>query len=274
MSVVTRPDLFPASQAVKLFALPTPQGGELLRRNQPRYIATVNATLVTGTNKLTVVGGDIDRLEAGAILSGTSIPSETKLVKLLEPNPESVALGPGQTAVWEMSANAEATVEVAELVLAYPPLTSGGAAISAYNPENWKVPLTKIGEPTVAASGELIVASTVEGQGAGPALCFASVSGRASFLTAQAHASLLVKVKTTNTAILPANPLRQGLNIENTGATNVMYLGLGKAAVLKEGIGPLIVNGSWDGRLGNELWRGSIFGIAETGEVTASVAEF
>jgi len=53
-----------------------------------------------------------------------------------------------------------------------------------------------------------------------------------------------------------------------------MYLGIGGSAVLKEGIGPLVVNGSWDGRLGNELWRGSVSGIAETASVTATVAEF
>jgi hypothetical protein len=83
-----------------------------------------------------------------------------------------------------------------------------------------------------------------------------------------------VKVKTTTVPLLPANPQRLGLNIVNAGPTNVLYLGLGVPAVLKEGNGPLIVNGSWDGRLGNELWKGAVNGIAETAEVTASVTEF
>jgi hypothetical protein len=271
MSVVTRPDLFPASTAVKLFALPTPQGAELLKRNLPQYVVSVTATLVTGTKTLTVVGGGANRLEPGAILVGTSIPSETTLVKRLEPLPLTVA-APQGTQVWEMSENAEATVTVPELVLAYPP----GLALTTYNPENWKVALTKIGEPTSASNGELVAAATVEGTGAGPALAWLAAAANLpmALLTAAAHVSAKVKVKTTTTLIVPANPQRQGLTITNAGPTNVIYLGLGGAAVLKEGVGPIIVNGSWDGRLGNELWKGAVNGIAETAEVTATVAEF
>jgi hypothetical protein len=290
MSVVTRPDIFPATTKVKLFAPSSAvQGqniiGELIRRNTPRYIARLEATLVNAKPKLTVVGGEASKLEPGCILVGTSIPSEATLVKVLEPlvkegeppteTPQSTqALGPGQEVVWEMSGNAEATVEVPEIVLAYPPAKDGITKLTGYNPENWKGALKKVGEPEVASNGELIVAATVEGQGAGPVLGFAEVTGFGMrYLTMQAHLSALVKVKTTTTAVLPANPLRQGLSIVNTGA-NPIYLGLGKAAVLKEGVGPLKEGGSWDGRLGNELWRGAINGIAETAEMTAAISEF
>lgn len=87
-----------------------------------------------------------------------------------------------------------------------------------------------------------------------------------------------VKVKTTSTELLKLNAAREGLEIVNAGTTN-MYLGVGKAAVLKEGI-LLTPGGSWDGRLGPEpgrgerVWDGSVFGIAETAEESATVLEF
>lgn len=137
------------------------------------------------------------------------------------------------------------------------------------NPESWKPALAKVGEATVAADGTL----AVTGAG-GPVLCWAEVGGKDVFLRAEGTSSGSVpKVKTTSTLLAAANPNRSGLTIQNLGPTNVIYLGLGQAAVLKEGIGPIAVNGSWDGRVGGFVWKGAVFGIAETAEVTASVIE-
>ncbi|HEY4451030.1 MAG TPA: hypothetical protein VGN13_05500 [Solirubrobacteraceae bacterium] len=145
------------------------------------------------------------------------------------------------------------------------------------NPENWKPALTKLGEPEVTSGGVL----EVSGIGAQGCLLWAEVGGHDVYLVARgqgaggvtATSPRKVKVKTTSTQLLAANPNRTGLSIENIGPTNVIYLGLGAAAVLQDDLGPISVNGSWDGRVSGVLWTGSVFGIAETAEVTASVLE-
>lgn len=147
-----------------------------------------------------------------------------------------------------------------------------GAAIAPAarsNPETWKPALTKVGEPTVNSAGEL----EVEGTGGGMVLCAALVNSVWNYLIAHGEVSGNVTVATTSTLILAANPLAKGRSIVNAGATNVMYLGLGTPAVLKDGIGPIAVNGSWDGRVSGQLWTGAVYGIAETAAVTAVVAE-
>jgi hypothetical protein len=145
------------------------------------------------------------------------------------------------------------------------------------NPESAPFSLTKLGEAAVA-NGQLVLSGLENGV---VYLLWAEVAGTQVYMYARGGSGVsssqtstspnTVLVKTTSTEVLPANLGRQGLSIVNTGTTN-MYLGLGKAAVLKEGI-LLEPGGSWDGVDGDELWTGSVFGIAETGQESATVIE-
>jgi|ERR1035441_9362047 hypothetical protein len=87
-----------------------------------------------------------------------------------------------------------------------------------------------------------------------------------------AFSSGKVKVKTTTTEVVAANENRNGLEIVNEGA-NSIFLQLGKAAVLNEGIFIAASGGSWNGMIGPVVWAGSVFGIAETAETSVSLAE-
>jgi hypothetical protein len=69
-----------------------------------------------------------------------------------------------------------------------------------------------------------------------------------------------VAVTKASTLVLPANPYRRGLSIINTGEA-AASLGLGQAAVVGDDI-VLQPAGSWDGRIADSLWLGSIEVIA------------
>lgn len=141
---------------------------------------------------------------------------------------------------------------------------------NAGDPETWKPTLVKTGSAVVASDGSLTVQGTVAGQ----VLCWASVSSKDVYLTAFAEGGAgEAEAKTTSSQILAANPYRTGLAVENRGPTNVVYLGLGTAAVLGQGVGPIVVNGSWDGRVSGTVWKGAVFAIAETGAVKVSYQE-
>ena len=81
-----------------------------------------------------------------------------------------------------------------------------------------------------------------------------------------------VKVKTTNTEVLKENLARNGSEYTNSGE-HAIWLGLGKAAVENEGVGPIEKGGNWNGLVGGMVWTGSVFGIAPGGETTLTVVE-
>lgn len=79
-----------------------------------------------------------------------------------------------------------------------------------------------------------------------------------------------VKVKTTTTAVLAENVERAGAEYVNEGA-NSIFLELGAAAVLQQGIFLAASGGSWNGMVGPLVWTGAVNGIAETAETNLSV---
>lgn len=70
----------------------------------------------------------------------------------------------------------------------------------------------------------------------------------------------IIEAGVASTAVLPANPSRKGLTIQNTGATAVS-LGLGHAAVIGHDL-VLEPGASWDGLISGRLWRGAVNAIA------------
>jgi len=75
-------------------------------------------------------------------------------------------------------------------------------------------------------------------------------------------------VTSPGSLLLPANEARLGLIVVNTGANAViLYLAdqprKGAVAVWLAAGG-----GSWDGRLGNVLWSGNVYAVAQTGATT------
>lgn len=162
------------------------------------------------------------------------------------------------------------------------PATLGGEQLknNVGDPAAWKPAPTLLSEPVVASNG------TLEVPGAAPSpasyLCWASVSGKDVYLrvfgpsgsttgAVTSGSPKKVKVKTTDTPILAANPNRTGLQIQNTGATPV-YLQLGAAAVSEEGIYLPVSGGAWDGLIGPEVYTGAVRGIASA-ETTVTVVE-
>lgn len=81
-----------------------------------------------------------------------------------------------------------------------------------------------------------------------------------------------IKVKTTTTEVLAENLNRSGSEYVNEGA-NSIFLELGAAAVLQNGIFLAASGGTWNGMVGPMVWTGSVFGIAETAETNLSVVE-
>lgn len=69
-----------------------------------------------------------------------------------------------------------------------------------------------------------------------------------------------IAVTKASTLVLPANPFRRGLSILNTGEAEAS-LGLGQAAVVGDDI-VLQQFASWDGRISDSLWLGSVETIA------------
>lgn len=87
---------------------------------------------------------------------------------------------------------------------------------------------------------------------------------------------LVTLVAAANTALLPINEARLGLQIINTGSAAVtIYLG----AIGEIGVRALpqlwLANGggSWDGLLSETVWCGNICAVAATGGTTVTIAE-
>lgn len=78
-----------------------------------------------------------------------------------------------------------------------------------------------------------------------------------------------VSVGTTSTAIVSQNIGRREITIVNDGA-NVVYLGLGRAAVAGQGIRLNANGGAWT----SGQWDGIVNGIAVTAATNVTVAEF
>jgi len=82
-------------------------------------------------------------------------------------------------------------------------------------------------------------------------------------------------VPTTGVEVVGANSARLGGSIVNSGANNViLYLARGGLAAPGAGAIWLVANGgSWDFRLGNLLWCGSVSAVAQVAASSLTVAE-
>lgn len=73
-------------------------------------------------------------------------------------------------------------------------------------------------------------------------------------------------VPTTGVLALPPNEGRLGMRLVNSGATNAIILYLAdqkRAGIPAVWLAP--AGGAWDGRLGNVLWAGNVFAVAQLG---------
>lgn len=75
-------------------------------------------------------------------------------------------------------------------------------------------------------------------------------------------ASPKITVGKTSGEVLAENPEREGLHVSNGSSTAVIYLGLGEAAKVGQGVAVVFADGGWDGRIGPLIWTGSIFAIS------------
>lgn len=147
------------------------------------------------------------------------------------------------------------------------------------NPEGWLPKPAKVAEPVVEASGKLPLENLAAGLGY---LLAAEVGGVWVYLQARVggiaggvsalNINAEMAVKLADSTLVKANPERELIEITNDGA-NPVYLGLGGAAKLKEGVGPLATGATWNGLVGGKLWLGSVHAITETAEVNVSVRE-
>lgn len=106
------------------------------------------------------------------------------------------------------------------------------------------------------ATGALVVA----GSFAGGAITAATVVGQDA-----------ASVGVASTAVLAANPSRLGVSLYNDSANNI-YLGLGGPAVNGKGI-KLVAGASWDGKLADAVWVGTITAIAAAAASSLSYVE-
>lgn len=68
--------------------------------------------------------------------------------------------------------------------------------------------------------------------------------------------------------VLPANQARIGMRIANSHATNAVILYLARIAQAGAPAVYLPAGQSWDGRLGNALWCGHVWGVGQGGAST------
>ncbi len=88
----------------------------------------------------------------------------------------------------------------------------------------------------------------------------------------QATSPKKVKVKTTNTEVLPQNLQRNGAQFVNEGS-NSIWLECGTTALENNGMFLVASGGSWNGMIGPMVWTGPVFGIAPGGETPLAVLE-
>lgn len=95
---------------------------------------------------------------------------------------------------------------------------------------------------------------------AGGPLSSGAVSAAAGVAAVTAGSPRSVVVGVATAVVIPANPTRKGLSIENTGEGNVS-LGLGNPAIVGDDV-VLQPGGSWDGTISGRLWQGAVNSIA------------
>lgn len=81
-----------------------------------------------------------------------------------------------------------------------------------------------------------------------------------------------VTVKGASVKVVPANPFRRGLEIENRGEKAVRLV-LGEEAAANKGLYLAAATGTWNGIISQSLWLGSVFAICEAGETNLAVVE-
>lgn len=81
-----------------------------------------------------------------------------------------------------------------------------------------------------------------------------------------------VEVEATTTTVRGENESRLGIEVINASA-NVIYLGLGGNAKEKEGIYLAPNGGTWDGRVGQMVWTGSVTAICSVAKSVLTVVE-
>jgi hypothetical protein len=81
-------------------------------------------------------------------------------------------------------------------------------------------------------------------------------------------------ITTAGQLVFPANEARLGLQIQNTGATNSIMLYL--ADQPRRGVPAVLLNpnGAWSGFLGQTLWAGNVYAVAQGGPSTLVGGEF
>ncbi len=113
------------------------------------------------------------------------------------------------------------------------------------------------GAPNQQALVFLIRFPSVQRLAAGPA----QGGGAGAAVSSSAYNDVSGPIGIASAQVLPANAQRLGSSWENDSA-NLIYLGLGQAAVIGKGIRLAAAGGSWDGRLGGATWRGTVNAIA------------
>jgi len=81
-----------------------------------------------------------------------------------------------------------------------------------------------------------------------------------------------VEVEGASTAVVAENLAREGLELVNASTASI-YLELGGAAVLKQGIFLASGGGSWNGMVGPMVWTGSVNAIATAANSVLTVRE-
>jgi hypothetical protein len=80
-------------------------------------------------------------------------------------------------------------------------------------------------------------------------------------------------IPTTGQLVLPANEARFGLQLQNTGANNIiLYL----SDQARRGVPAVLLNpnGAWSGFFGQTLWCGNVYAVAQGGPSTLVGGEY
>ena len=265
---LSRMDLFPASKKVKVFewqrngTLTGPQVGELIKNN---------------TSTLPFVGNPESWKPKPTKLAEPEVNSEGLLTL------EGVQVGQ-EYLIWQ-TINAQGSYEATDGVLnATTTLTSataGFTAIQVGQPVRGIgiAPGTRVAEYVSTTEVKLSIAAEVTAS----SVTF-TVGEPNRYLTVKVPVSAkdgsivigskkTVTVTTSDTAVIAANATREGLQITNTDATNIVYLQLGATAVAGEGIYLAPKGGTWDGLIGPTVWTGAVRAIALVASCVVSIAE-
>ena len=266
---LSRMDLFPASKKVKVFewqrngTLTGPQVAELVKNN---------------TTTLPFVGNPESWKPKPVKLAEPEVNSEGLLTL------EGVQVGQ-EYLLWQTinsQGSYEATDGVLNATTTLTSATAGFTSIMVGQPVRGTgfAPGTKVAEYVSTTEVKLSIAAEVTAS----SVTF-TVGEPNRYLTVRVPVSAkdgsivigskkTVSVATTTTAVVAANSTREGIQITNSDATNIVYLQLGSgSAVLKEGIYLAPKGGTWDGLIGPAVWTGAVQGIAESGTCVVTVAE-